>query len=211
MFVYLYELIIPEGKETKEGYVILNHNQQYTINLINKSNKNCDAEIYLDGDMVGCYRLSSGQSWVVEHPADSQQRFTFFKSGSNEASIVGESVIEKDNKGLVTVKFYPEKERIEATRSYKSGSKGLTKGGGDDCDYYDYESKGLTTRGGFEGGISGLSGHSDAKYTSTHPIDRDYDKVVIITLRLVAESKSDINPPSSRQQRMSNPIPPSVQ
>jgi hypothetical protein len=78
MFVNLFGLTIPEGKELDNGYVVLNHNQQYRINVVNKSNLVCDAEIFLDGDVVGCYRLAPGESWAVEHPSDNQQRFTFF-------------------------------------------------------------------------------------------------------------------------------------
>ncbi|MEA5522875.1 hypothetical protein [Limnoraphis robusta] len=191
-----FSLRIPEGKELKTQHVILSHGQQYTIEIANSSNLKCDASIYLDGDFVGNYRLDPGQVWAVEHPPDSQGRFTFYRSGSEDAKIVGEDAVENQNKGLVQVTFFPEKQVLRAKgirrlRAFASGDE---------------------TRD-FSGGVSGLSGHSFAQYSTAESIDKDENNAVTINLRLVIQSDNDSDTPqplSSRKSRMSNPIPPAV-
>ncbi|MFN9322383.1 MAG: hypothetical protein ACK59C_01195 [Holosporales bacterium] len=198
MKVQKFELVVPEGRELASQHVIMQHGQQYRIQVSNHSYVRCDAVVSLDGDEIGTYRLSAGQVWAIEHPADSQQRFTFYASGTSEAAAVGEAVLNKDEKGLVQVTFYPEKSYgddyvLETLGSTRGGLFGATRGG-----------KGL----GLGAGVSGLSGHSDAQYGRASSIERDEDNAVTITLRLVTE---DTTPqPISLRRRIANPIPRAV-
>jgi hypothetical protein len=188
---------IPQGKELETGHVVLQHGQQYSIELSNSSYTRYDAVVSLDGDQVGTYRLNPLQVWDVEHPADSQQRFTFYAASTAEAAQVGESVVEKDKKGLLEVIFYPEK--VQPVQTLGFGFE--TRGGG----------------GGMKGfnlgaGVSGLSGHSDAQYRRAEKIVWDFDNAVTITLRLVTgEEDTTPQPFSRRAERMrANPVPPAV-
>ena len=197
-----FELVIPEGRELPSQHVIMQHGQQYRIQVANNSRGRCDAVVSLDGDEIGTYRLSSGQVWAIEHPADSQQRFTFYASGTSDASMAGESFVDADKKGLVQVIFYPEKQpEFDSFESYGGATRGggFTKGG----DFTRSASKGLS------GGISGLSGHSSAQYGTASRIERDKNNAVTITLRLVTEDNTP-QPFSARRKRMANPVPPAV-
>lgn len=75
-------LVIPEGRELHSQHVIMQHGQQYRIQVSNLSSRRCDAVVSLDGDEIGTYRLSAGQVWAIEHPSDSQKCFTFYASGT---------------------------------------------------------------------------------------------------------------------------------
>jgi hypothetical protein len=194
-------LTIPEGHERTDGYVVMQHAQQYCIKVTNKGYLQCDAVVSLDGDEVGTYRLSPGQEWAIEHPTDSQQRFTFYASGTAEASAVGEAVLSKQEKGLVQVTFYPEQE-FEMPKTLGGEPLGATRGG-----ITRGAPKGLSM--GLGAGVSGLSGHSSAQYGKANRIIRDEDAAVTITLRLVTEDNTP-KPPSMRKQRMANVVPPAV-
>ncbi len=200
-----FELVIPEGRELPSQHVIMQHGTQYRIQVSNHSNGRCDAVVSLDGDEIGTYRLSAGQVWAIEHPAENQQRFTFYASGTSEATAVGEAVLDKNEKGLVQVTFYPEKQSRfdDVLETLGSRGGGMTRGGG----FF-----GETTRGGSKGlgaGVSGLSGYSSAQYGSASRIERDEDNAVTITLRLVTEDTTP-QPISARRRQIANPIPPAV-
>ncbi len=201
MNVGSFGLAIPEGRERTDGYVVMQHAQQYRIQVANHTNLQCDAVVSIDGDKIGEYRLLAGQVWAIEHPSDSQQRFTFYASGTTEAAAVGEAVVSQKEKGLVQVTFYPEQE-FEMPHTLGGESFGATRGG---------ITRGATKGLGIHGlgaGVSGLSGHSSAQYGKANRIIRDEDAAVTITLRLVTDNTP--KPLSMRKQRMANVVPPAV-
>jgi hypothetical protein len=166
---------IPEGKETQDGYVHLAHATQYTIRLQNDSLEDrCDAEVYIDGQLVGIWRVDYKSTATLERPVHDTGRFTFYEVGTPEASKAG--IRDGSATGLIRVLFKPEKRRdliLSAAAPYAGGT--------------------------------GLSGHSDQKFTSVAKLDYDETRFVTINLRLVSVS-NEPRPlfPSS------TPVPPPV-
>lgn len=200
-----FALSIPEGRELGNGYVVMQHGTPYRVQVTNNGSRKCDAVLSIDGEEIGTYRLHAGQNWAIEHPPESQQRFTFYASGTTEAAQVGEHAVERQDKGLVQVTFYPEKEKepeydvletLGGTRSF-----GMTRGGG----MYGGETRGAK---GLGSGLTGLSGYSGAQYGKAGEIDRDETEAVTITLRLVTED--DTPQPLTRRRALSNQVPPAV-
>ncbi len=159
-----YEVKVPEGRES-EGYVYLRHNTQYTLLLTNRACARCDAEVWIDGRVVGAWRVPALETVVVERPAHDTGRFTFYEVGSLEASKAG--ISESDQLGLLTVVFKPEKLIFS---SLQDGVLGQPPG----------------PSSGHSGG-TGLSGQSDQNFSEAAPIEYDLSKTVTIHLRLVGD------------------------
>lgn len=110
MKVHNYSVRVLNGKnnpasETAEGYVPLEHNEQYSLLLRNFSNKDALAKILVDGKEVACLKVPANNKVQVDSPFNSDKKFTFFKSDSEEADDSGLQEIESDDLGIVEVKF----------------------------------------------------------------------------------------------------------
>jgi hypothetical protein len=101
-----YELCIPQGLPRSTGHVLIDHRQQYSILLRNRSVRRCDANVVIDGKAVGTWSISAQGQIELEHPANDIGRFTFYMLGSKEARQSGLSA--SDTLGLVSVTFMPE-------------------------------------------------------------------------------------------------------
>jgi hypothetical protein len=78
-------------EETCDGYVKMNHGQQYSLRLHNshKGPFGCqpaDVDIYIDGKFIGTYRLRYGQTMYLERSANDSGRFTAYKANSWEGN-----------------------------------------------------------------------------------------------------------------------------
>lgn len=153
-----YSVEIPEGKPLNGGYVAMSHGTAYTISLSNHSTRRCDAEVRIDGGIVGTWRIEGESVIRLERPVHDTGRFTFFKSGTPEAESAG--IVNGDQNGLITVTFYPEI------------APGVLCAG---------QSRPLLSEGG-----TGLTGESDQKFATASRIVRDTSMAVQINLRLVA-------------------------
>lgn len=205
--------------EDEHGYVYLQHGDVYRIFLRNHTDERNDVIVEIDGKEVGGWRLESYQTATIEHPADDAGKFTFYEIGSTEAQKVGLNSIARTDLGLVKITFIPEKvtyREIPAidTRSY-SGAKG---GGGMKGGDWQQESFSSGSRGGGQSvnlntrsaGGTGLSGRSDQRFGTAGAIDRDYDRQVIINLRLVAKPSDEPRPLRAVNSTVSNQVPPPV-
>jgi hypothetical protein len=102
---------VPEClSETSENYVVMRHGQQYSLKLSNHHKKDgrgkpCDVEIYIDNEFCGSYRIESGQGITLERPEYSNQRFTAYKIGSEEAEIA--KIDNNKSMGLIRAIFRP--------------------------------------------------------------------------------------------------------
>lgn len=110
MKVQNYSVRILNGKknpatETSEGYVPLQHAEQYSILLRNFSNKNSLALISIDGKEVACVMVPANEKVTVDGPFDSDKKFTFYKSDSEEAEDSNLHSVGSDDLGLIEVKF----------------------------------------------------------------------------------------------------------
>lgn len=103
--------ILGSQEETSDGYVTMQHNQQYSIQLFNhhKGNgcaKPCDAEVYVDEKYCGTFRVSHGQYVVIEHPIHDKGRFTAYRPDTWEGSVSGVDRMGSE-RGLIKVVFKP--------------------------------------------------------------------------------------------------------
>jgi hypothetical protein len=214
-----FSVVIPEGNENAEGYVQLDHNTQYTIRLGNGGSNRADAEIKVDGKVVGVIRVDAFSTVVIERPTHDKGKFTFYKEGTKEAKKVKSYKIKTDNKGLVSVTFKPEK-FVENTPvapiMYAANSDGDACIGSSFVDPTSYRhlTKALhsggprgMSAGNFAPGITGLSGQSSQSFYTVADLDYDTNAFVTVNLRLVAtESKYEPRELTAAIGR-SNPVP----
>lgn len=152
-----FAVVIPEGREQASGYVEMDHGVKYTIKLSNSGQLRCDAEVQIDGKMVGVWRVPSEKTIIIERPVHDTGRFTFYLYDTLEARKAG--LVKGDKLGLVSVLFKPEKK---------------------------YEVKDIDIRFALaEPGGTGLSGKSRQQFREVQPLDYDESAFVCIHVRLV--------------------------
>jgi hypothetical protein len=171
-----FSVSVPEAQEeTSDGYVILKHNQHFRIRLHNnhKDNgigKTADCEIYLQGKYIGTYRISFGQTILLEHPINDFGKFTAYRNGTPEAEQAEINSDDPDN-GLIKVIWKPgtKKRHYEVIDPYIGTGNHYPRTWIDAicC------AKAHATRScnDLTGGGIGLSDHSNQKFTETEPLD----------------------------------------
>ncbi len=172
---------IPQGRELDSGYVAMRHNTKYAIRLSNFSHLRCDAEVEIDGKLVGIWRVPSEQSIFIERPVHDTGCFTFYKTGTVESKKA--ALVSSDKLGLLSVLFKPEEEQT----SFLDFDL-------DCCLSFDEE---------LEAGGTGLSGKSGQTFNTVQPLDYDETGFVQIHLRLGcgADEPRPLTP-------VSTPVPP---
>lgn len=161
-----YKVTIPEAEETENGYAILAHGTQYSIELVNDTGRRADAEVKIDGGIVGVWRVEARDSIRLERPSGDTGHFTFFEVDSEEGRAAG--LREGDSLGLISVEFRPEIEVDGLGAAALSDER-------------------------FGAGGTGLTGESAQRFQTTSPLDFDPDDVRTIHLRLVAR-KPEVRP-----------------
>lgn len=146
------------GREDLSGYVLMEHNSVYGIELSNFGDRKCDAEVNIDGEHVGTWRVPAGKSIILERPVHDDGCFTFYRFGTVESRMAG--LKQSSELGLISVLFKPE---------YRSSGPQVL---------FSRRSSGGT----------GLSGRSDQRFTEAKPISYDEKSFVFIHLRLVCEN-----------------------
>ena len=107
-----FSVSIPETRnEDCMGNVKIDHKQQFRIRLhnshkFNGCGKPADADVYVDGKHVGTFRVSYGQTVMLEHPINDNGKFTAYRKGSSEAYQAGINAY-SDDAGLIKVVFKP--------------------------------------------------------------------------------------------------------
>jgi len=150
-----YEVIIPEGEESSDGYVALPHNTQYKIKLSNHGPRLADAEVFIDGQRVGEWRVKFYSSAVIERPVHDTGKFTFFREGTPEGIAAG--IKKSPELGLIKVVFKPEREK---GMLLGSPAEPLARGG------------------------TGLSGESKQKFSTVTALETVESEHITIYLRL---------------------------
>ncbi|MBC8141849.1 MAG: hypothetical protein H7Y38_10465 [Armatimonadetes bacterium] len=224
-----FSVIVPEGNETRDGYVELPHAGRYSLRLVNDSALRCDALVETDGKEVGKWRVEANSFIILERPVNDTGYFTFYVAGTSEAKEAG--IVRHNDLGLLKVTFTPEKKPIPLTglanRRYDAGS---PLGGLQQDQYFSdpqaeeadmpvfsrSRGDGEPTGGFVEGapapaplrraGGTGLSGRSDQTFVSASPIDYDENNQVTIHLRLV--ERDDKTPRPLVGVSRQTPVPP---
>lgn len=113
---YLVKIVSTKNKNIKydedsNGYVLLPHNEKYSINLRNFKKTRCEARVEIDGEHMGTWVLNPKESITLERGVEDTGYFTFFRVGSKKAAKAGLEEVHKNLLGLVSVTFTPEKEK----------------------------------------------------------------------------------------------------
>jgi hypothetical protein len=195
MRIASFSVLIPEGREHGSGHVELPHGRQYTVRLGNHDHgRRCDAEVTIDGKCVGVFRLGVGETMTLERPADDDGRFTFYRADTAEAAQAGAASVGSADRGLVQVRFRPER-----PRQYTPPATGVVRPmgmGGGICRSAGFGPRGQSVIGGTTepdyappqnaAGVTGLSGQSSQRFVTVANLDYDPVGEAVITLRLVA-------------------------
>ncbi len=162
--VGLYELCIPQGLPRATGHVLISHRQQFSVLLKNRNEMRCDAQVAIDGKVVGSWRIPPHGKIELERPVNDAGRFTFYMLGSKEARQAGISAT--DAVGLVSVTFMPElpPRPIPPRSVHESQLSFSPKQGG-----------------------TGLSGQSAQTYATVVPLNYDRNNFVTINARLYCD------------------------
>jgi hypothetical protein len=191
-------------KLTSDGYeyIAVPHNTEYKLSLSNNTNNRCDAQIYIDGESIGVWRINSYSSIMVERPANINRKFVFMREKSQSIAQKG-----KSENGLIKVVFKPEKSTIVSqgldlymnSRGRSISKKGMDYGLGaksffDSTDYQDNLSMTSTfsSKESYETGVTVLGGKSDQQFSSADNLHTvDTKNITTIYLRLVAQKDTD--------------------
>ncbi len=90
------------------NYYLLQHKSIYKLKLTNGRETKCDAEVWIDGEKVGTWRINNRSQIIVERPANISRKFVFLKENSADARFIG-IANNNDSNGLIKVIFKPEK------------------------------------------------------------------------------------------------------
>lgn len=196
---------IPEClEETSQGYVVLKHGQPFRIKLNNHhksggSGKSSDAEVWLQGNFVGCYRIDYGETLILERSFSDSGKFTAYRNGSSEARRIGLDPNSDDN-GLIKVVWKPGNYKVSqwvspVTVTWQTLRYNVPENDNYWDNYYDdghqytisydYNTTPITrstscfssstscraNSGNLVGGGVGLSGHSNQHFTETDALD----------------------------------------
>lgn len=112
-----FRVTIPECfSESSDRHVSIGHGKQFSVRLYNNHKGPngcvpCDAEVFLNGNCVGNFRVPYGQYVIIEHPTNDSGRFTAYKEDSSEAREIGIDRSSQDL-GLIEVIFRPGTKKI---------------------------------------------------------------------------------------------------
>jgi hypothetical protein len=181
------------GKENN-GYVDLDSGTKYQLKLWNFNTKlRCDAEVKIDGKVVGYFRIEKMDSIVIERPANDRGCFTFYAVGTIEAEIAMLGAIDENSLGLIEVIFYPEKKSTIQKRYALPEYDNLV-GIDDELQSLRKQIDSENLKSDYIPGGTGLSGHSNISYEIIEALSYDYDNIVTIYLRLISKKQKSTFP-----------------
>jgi hypothetical protein len=108
---------VPQAQEeTSDGYIVLKHGQNFSLRLHNGhkycgGNKPADAEVWIQGKLIGTFRVPANQTIEIEHPVSDSGKFTAYKNGSSEARQIGIDPDSNEN-GLIEVIWKPGSQKV---------------------------------------------------------------------------------------------------
>jgi len=206
------------GSNSEYNYFSLPHLTEYTIKLSNNHLTRCDAEIFVDGDSVGMWRIEPLDTIKLERPANLNRRFVFVVEKSHVAKQAG--VRGKSDNGLITVVFTPEnkspsclyfnqpylstasfydKNQVTYLDANSDGDSMTMKNAGDSRQVYQNSTGSIKELSSaphrqYSSGATILGAGTDQHFTSVQKLrDIDYDNVTTINIRLVV-AKNDARP-----------------
>lgn len=215
------------GKIKSSGdYYPLINGSEYKLYLRNGSNARCDAEVWIDNEKVGMWRINPHNSITIERPAAMARKFTFLEETSLEARSVGAVVGAAEN-GLVRVVFKPELERrdwyygnaiplgintVGSTLRNCNLDHGLESATFSATPQYSFSSENTLDRS--SAGITALGDHSNQRFNTTNSLRSiDTENITTINIRLVVDKRGRYSYRSLRPLSdigYSNSVPPPI-
>lgn len=211
-----YTLEIP-GETESDGYVHLNNGDQYKIKLTSIGYKSHDVDLSIDGKEIATFRLSPGGILVLERPTNDNGKFTFYTRDSVEGKEIGLGLVRKDDLGLISATFTPEKPSKVAyvilptpwnpypyphPRPYRPivpFYPKVTWGTSINDNLKSFSHEGMTVccnsvEGTNRSGGTGLSGISNQKFVDAAKLELDHENAVTLFLRLVEKPQNQKSP-----------------
>ena len=114
-----FSICIPQGQahESSNQYVKLRHMKEFSIRLSNDDNVECDCDVFLDGILMGHYRVGAKKSIDVKRPTGLALDFKFARQGSVKCFDTN-LPLDPDTLGLLKVIFKPF--AIDKTTAYSN-------------------------------------------------------------------------------------------
>ena len=104
-----------------DNTIFLRHRTQYNIGIINSSNFEADAEIFIDGVLVGVFRVhKNSTSFQLERPIDTNSSFNFVSKNSEEAFVSGINIDGNSRLGEISVYIRPEDRSYRYSPVYRA-------------------------------------------------------------------------------------------
>lgn len=196
-----FEANIVGRHERANGYVVLKHEEHYTIELRNHyRNRRANATIKVDGKDIGTWRLPVNGTVTIERPANEQRLLTFFLDGTDESRQAGISGGDSKN-GHIAITFVAEKprpSRLRAVANAVSEVREMSFSTNSAEEAFTARSAPTgafaSSTSSFVSGATGLSGHSSQQFYTANHIAQDVSTTTVIHLRLVGETGSHIRP-----------------
>jgi hypothetical protein len=175
-------------------YYALPDHTSYSIRISNNNDTRCDAEINIDEEFVGSWRLNSYSSATIRRPADIDRQFVFVNDTSFDAMSSNHGSYKN---GLISVTFKPENYYYNTFQNRSMNC--------NECSMMS-----AVTDKGFDSGVTVLGSSSGQHFSEASPI-YDYGRGVTINIRLIIDKQIHHHEPYmslSDYSRISNDVPP---
>ena len=96
--------------------IYLKHGTKYNIGIINESNFNANADIFIDNQHIGSFRIPKNADNIqIERPVDVNRSFIFMSKNSDIAQLAGVNQISNRHLGIINIHLRPEDKSYHTT------------------------------------------------------------------------------------------------
>lgn len=98
--------------------IYLKHGTKYNIGIINSSNFNANANIFIDNIHIGSFRIPKyADNIQIERPVDANRSFIFMSKNSDIAQLAGVNQIDNNHLGIINIHIRPEDKSYHTTHN----------------------------------------------------------------------------------------------
>ena len=96
--------------------IYLKHGTKYNIGITNESNFNANADIFIDNQHIGSFRIPKNADNIqIERPVDVNRSFIFMSKNSDIAQLAGVNQISNRHLGIINIHLRPEDKSYHTT------------------------------------------------------------------------------------------------
>jgi hypothetical protein len=182
-------------------YLALPHESEYKIRMFNDHNNRVNAEVKIDGEEVGTWRIEPRTFITISRPADNKRKFVFVAEGSREGNMGGVKKGRGAN-GLIEVKFIPEMILDNISYICNDDSSCLSRRSGN-LSATNNMSYGIKNNSlSFSSGGTVLGGHSRQNYGTAGSMILDYKNEITKVVRLIIDEDNKKYIPIRKSERV---------